>query len=495
MDRPNLVLIMTDSQGADFTGAFNPALGRSLGTERIDELASHGTAFDRAYTTAPICTPARSCLFTGIYSQRSGAWANGLPLGQGIRNMGQIFRSLGYRTAYIGKWHLAGHDYFDTGICPDGWEDEYWFDGRRYLETLSPEQRRSWRTAFTEKQFMEAGITADGTWGQRCNVRAESFLKDAGKGDKPFLLVLSYDEPHHPWTCPPEFAGKFRDFTFPNGPSWNEDFSAKPAHYREWQKHPWGGPAPEFSNPAYFGCNSFIDKVIGDAIDLVDRFSGKNTFTIYLSDHGEMHLAHGGLSVKGPSAYDEIARIPLIVRGPGIPAGRRVKTAVSLADILPTMLELAGEKPMPVLDGGSLRPFISGKEDGDRGVIVEYLRYEIDQDGFNNYCPMRAIVTASWKLSLFERHGDELYHTVEDPHELKNLILETASAGVRDGLHDRLLSWMDDRRDPWRGSSWRRRSWRDLGEVAFWSTSRPGRPDGASPSYMDYATWEPTKRS
>ena len=142
MKPPNFVLIMTDTQGANVIGTYgNP----ELRTPCIDDLAKNGMKFTRAYTTCPLCTPARAGIFTGIYSHTSGAWTNNIALGNNIRTMGERFRDRGYRTAYTGKWHLDGHDYFGTGICPDGWDDEYWYDGKRYLSELSDQEISLWR--------------------------------------------------------------------------------------------------------------------------------------------------------------------------------------------------------------------------------------------------------------------------------------------------------------------------------------------------------------
>ena len=123
MRRPNFVLIMTDTQGTNVIGTYGHS---ELDTPNIDNLAKNGVKFTRAYTTCPVCTPARAGIFTGIYPHTAGAWTNNLPLGDNIKTMGQRFRDNGYRTAYIGKWHLDGHDYFGTGICPDGWDADYW---------------------------------------------------------------------------------------------------------------------------------------------------------------------------------------------------------------------------------------------------------------------------------------------------------------------------------------------------------------------------------
>ena len=95
MSRPSFVLIMTDSQGANMVGCYGQP---ELRTPNIDRRAAEGVRFERAYTTCPLCTPARAAIFTGLYSQSTGAWTNDLPLGTNVWHMGQRFRDLGYRT-------------------------------------------------------------------------------------------------------------------------------------------------------------------------------------------------------------------------------------------------------------------------------------------------------------------------------------------------------------------------------------------------------------
>ena len=125
MVQPNFVFVMTDTQATNVVGTYGHP---ELETPNIDNLARSGIKFARGYTTCPLCTPARAGIFTGIYPHTAGAWTNNLPLGDNIKTMGQRFRDGGYRTAYVGKYHLDGHDYFGTGICPDGWEYAYWYD-------------------------------------------------------------------------------------------------------------------------------------------------------------------------------------------------------------------------------------------------------------------------------------------------------------------------------------------------------------------------------
>lgn len=114
-----IILIMTDTQRKDMLGCYGNA---EIKTPNLDKLASEGLRFERAYTCSPVCGPARSALFTGTYPHTNGSWGNSMPLGANIKTVGQRLRDRGIHTAYIGKWHLDGSDYFGLGHCPDGWD-------------------------------------------------------------------------------------------------------------------------------------------------------------------------------------------------------------------------------------------------------------------------------------------------------------------------------------------------------------------------------------
>src|SRR5689334_902615 len=192
--RRQAVVIMTDSVRADMLNCYR---NTGLKTPNLDRLASGGVRFDRAYTCQPLCTPARSAIFTGAYPHTNGAWANSIGLSQTTHTIGQRLHDHGLRTAYIGKWHLDGSDYFGTGRPAPGWDPAYWYDMRDYLEQLSPEDRLRSRKVATNG---DPKLTADFTFGHRCSNRAIDFL---GKHkDQDFLLVISYDEPHDPFLCP-----------------------------------------------------------------------------------------------------------------------------------------------------------------------------------------------------------------------------------------------------------------------------------------------------
>ena len=490
MGQPNFVFIMTDTQGANVVGTYGHP---ELDTPHIDNLAENGVRFPRAYTTCPLCTPARAGIFTGIYPHTAGAWTNNLPLGDNIKTMGQRFRDRGYRTAYVGKWHLDGHDYFGTGICPDGWDDAYWYDGKRYLSELSDEEIRLWRRGLSSPEQLSVHDVRPGfTWAHRVSDRAIDFVEN--RSGEPFLLVVSYDEPHHPFTCPPEYAARFTDYAYPVGPAAYDTLEDKPAHHREW------ADADQVCLedgrvrcPLYFGCNSFVDSEIGRVIDAVHASAPDDTYIIFTSDHGDMLGAHG-LRGKGPAMYEEITRMPLIVEQPGgVGAGTVNSTLVSHVDLLPTMLELAGLDVPPILEGRSIVPLLRGEEDADRSLVIEFHRYEIEHDSWGGFQPVRCIVSDHYKLVVNLLHTDELYDLKEDPAEVVNRIDHPDYAEIRNALHDRLLDWMYEKRDPFRGPCWERRPWRNTTWFQWRGKFRPRPADGYAPEVRDYDTGLPTR--
>ena len=491
MPRPSFVLILTDTQGANVFGCYGHP---ELDTPNIDRLAQTGVRFERAYTTCPVCTPARAGLFTGIYPHTAGAWTNNVALGDNIKTMGQRLRDSGYRTGYVGKWHLDGHDYFGTGICPDGWEEEYWYDGKRYLDQLSEEEITLWRRGLNSVEDLRAhDVRPEFTWAHRVSDRAVRFLEARGGSDEPFLLVASYDEPHHPYTCPPEYAERFADYGYPVGPAAFDDLASKPAHQREWADSARVSlEAGRFHHPLYFGCNAFVDREIGRVIDAAHAHSPGNTYVIFTSDHGDMMGAHR-LVGKGPVMYEEITRMPLIVEGPGVEAGTTNRTLVSHIDLLPTLLGLAGAPVPPILEGESLVAQLSGHEDPEKRVALEFNRYEIEHDSWGGFQPVRCLVEGKHKLVLNLLHTDELYDLEADPAELTNLIDDPAHAAIRDALHDHLLDWQNEKRDPFRGPCWERRPWRTSRRLQWRGEFRPRPADGYAPEVRDYDTGLPTR--
>mgnify|MGYP001135506930 CR=1 FL=1 len=487
MKRPNFLFIMTDTQATNMVGCYS---GKPLNTRHIDNLAAEGIRFTSAYTCAPVCTPARAGLFTGIYSNQSGPWANNIAPGKNIVTMGRYFSDAGYKTCYIGKWHLDGHDYFGTGICPPEWDAQYWFDGANYLAELSEKEIGLWRNGLNSADDLhENQIDKTFTWAHRISNRAIDFLTRP-HNDAPFLMVLSYDEPHHPFTCPAEYIEKYQDFYYDLGEKACDDLADKPLHHRLWAA---AMPSPvgadgRYHHPLYFACNDFVDDEIGRVLAALTPEQRANTWVVYTSDHGEMMGAHRLIS-KGAAMYDDITRIPLIFRPPtGQAAPEQVDTPVSHIDVLPTLMSLAGIAKPEGLPGDNI--FAVGSE---RGVMVEFNRYEIEHDSFGGFIPVRGWVTPRFKLVLNLFTSDELYDRQHDPDEMHNLIDDPNYAAERDALHDELLDYMDKIRDPFRSYQWFCRPWRADAAPRWMGAFRPRPDDGYSPVVRDYDTGMPTQ--
>ncbi len=486
-----IVLIMTDSQGADKVGCY----GRpELKTPCLDKLASQGIRFDRAYTAQPVCGPARAAIFTGTFPHTNGVLGNCVPKGDNIRTVGERMSDNGFHTAYMGKWHLDGTDYFGNGVCPPGWDRDYWYDIRNYLEELTPEERVRWRQELGSPEAIHKhGITEEDTMAHRCSDRAIDFLSKHS-GD-PFFLAVSYDEPHGPCTCPPPFCDMFTDFEYALGENVRDPLADKPAHQREWAAELDVDPEMRsFRRPMYFGCNAFVDYEIGRVVDAIDQFA-PDALAIYTSDHGHHDFAHR-LTGKGPTMYEEITRVPFIVRWPDrAPADSVCPHPVSHVDIVPTILAAAGLEQPPFLEGVNILETLQNPSHRPQDeILMEFNRFEIDHDGMGGFQPIRCVFDGRHKLVINLHYTDELYDLEEDPGEMVNLIDSAAYAAARDDLHDRLLAWMNRTRDPMRGSIWERRPWRKDRGMAWSGPSRPRPDDGYEPRVLLYRTGLPVEK-
>lgn len=494
--KPNFIIFMTDTQGANVTGCYG---AEGVKTPNIDALAKAGVRFDRAYTTAPLCTPARAGLFTGVYSNNSGPWSNSIPLYENNKSMADHMGDMGYACAYSGKWHLSGHDYFDTGHPARGWDPKVWFDGKNYLDTLTPAEKERWRQAVPDiKTTPRSDITDTFTWAHHISDRGIDFLKE--HDEQPFCMVLSYDEPHHPWASPASFTEPYLDYEFPLGPSFHDDLKDKPSHHREWAEVIKNLP-PEhlplrgdgFFLPSYFGCLSYVDHEIGRVIKALEGSPyNDNTYIIFTSDHGDQMGQHQLMS-KGPCMYEASTRIPFIVRPPqgSSPNDHVNDTPVSHADILPTMMKLAGGEAPEIMAGEDISPLIQGEHQKDKKVVIEFNRFEIGHDSAGGFQPIRCIVERGHKLVINLLTEDELYNLDDDPHEMVNLIHDPSKAELRKEMHLHLLEWMNRNRDPFRGSKWDRRPWGTSLGMEWQGPYRPRLNDGYWPSELSYATGEP----
>ncbi|MCD7863841.1 MAG: sulfatase-like hydrolase/transferase [Lachnospiraceae bacterium] len=482
--RKQIILLMTDATRFDMVGCYGSP---DMKTPNLDALAADGIRFERAYTCQPVCGPARSALFTGTYPHSCGGIANSYALGDNVKTIGQRLSDHGIHSAYIGKYHLDGGDYFGLGRCPDGWDKDYWYDMRCYLEELTPEER------VRSRKPDNTGITEDFLFGHRVCNRALDFLSRYGEED--FFLTVSLDEPHGPFLCPEPYASMYEDYEFPKRPNVYDTLEGKPEYQKVWAGNARFEDREKLTirAPKYFACNSYANYELGRVIDAAKQFA-PDALIIYTSDHGDGLQSHC-LTMKGPTAYDEIARVPLIIKG-GV-KGAVTDVPVSHINLTPTILEYMGLPVPNLMEGKSILPMLQNPDlDINHEIYLEFTRYEVDHDGFGGFQPMRAVYDGRYKLSIHLLDPvDELYDMTEDPYEMKNLISDEAHYEIAKELHEKLLDWMNRTRDPYRGYYWERRPWRknDVREATWKYTghTRQRENEEYEPRQLDYATGLP----
>ena len=206
-----------------------------------------------------------------------------------------------------------------------------------------------------------------------------------------------------------------------------------------------------------------------------------DALVIYTSDHGDFLNAHS-LKSKGPCVYDDVSRVPFIVRWKGhVPSSLVTTTPISLISVTPTILDAAGVTIPDVIEGSSiLNTFTSPVDQPKKPVFMEFGRFEVDHDGFGAFQPLRAVFDGRYKF----------YDLEKDPYELDNLINDDTHAVLRDSLHNLILEHMNETRDPFRGVYWHARPWRKDFKSTWEYTeyTRARKTDGYNPRSLDYNT-------
>jgi arylsulfatase A-like enzyme len=266
--------------------------------------------------------------------------------------------------------------------------------------------------------------------------------------EMPFCLRVDFEAPHHPYAPPEPYASRYDPAAIPAWPNFDEDLSSKPAAqgrllqqrgvvgwtWREWRK----------MVARYFAFVTFLDAEIGRILDALDRLGLVDTTVVFATaDHGDMTGSHGGQFNKGPLLYDEVCRIPLIAKGPGVAQSGIHRGLVGSLAIMPTVLDLAGVSAPETLHVESLKPALGSPQ--ETAVDAAFAEYHGDEWGLYS---MRMIRTAAAKY-VYSPHGsDELYDLEADPHELRNLISDASAGHLLDDLRERLMAWMIRTHDP-----------------------------------------------
>jgi len=270
--KKQIVFLMTDTTRKDMVGCYgNP----KMKTPNLDRLAEEGIRYENAYTCQPVCGPARSAIFTGTFPHSNGMVTNSIAMGANVKTVGQRLSDNGIECGYIGKWHLDGSDYFGTGECPEGWNPDYWYDMKCYLEELSDEDKVKSRDP---KESYKKDFSETFTYAHRCSDRAIKYLEEHSNQD--FFLTVSYDEPHGPSLCPEPFNYMYDGFKFDSCPNFEDDLSQKPFMQRLWAGKNLHATEEEINKPSdglslFLGCNSFVDYEIGRVLDKIREVIGQ----------------------------------------------------------------------------------------------------------------------------------------------------------------------------------------------------------------------------
>jgi arylsulfatase len=488
----NILFLYTDEQRYDTLAAYGNAVIRM---PNIDRLASRSTVFDRAYVTQPICTPSRSTLLTGLYPHTTGLVRNNIPLRSVAKCLPEMLPPGAYACANMGKWHLGDEIYPQHGF--PAWlatEDTYHrYYSKRYNEYADRSAYHHWLIArgvrpsthavdpqrpWLNNRFFREQIHALPE--EHCKPRflaeaASRFIRDHAQ--EPFVLYVSFLEPHMPFTScrdgqyKPSEVNLPANFNVPLSPQHRLHARVAAARYRAE-----GFEGQRLETEAdwrqliarYWGLCSLVDTHAGTILDtLRDCGLEDRTVIVFTSDHGDMMGSHG-LLTKG-LMYEEAVRVPLLIRLPGRRQGRRVAAPVSNIDIVPTLLDMLGQPIPSHLQGRSLRPVLEGRADRpDRDVFVEWPAHPAEKAGKLPDVPaalagtctpeqaaaserdsIRTIVTADgWKLNLSAVGEHDLFDLNADPGELVNLAADPRQAERIKDLTRRIRDWQRRTRDP-----------------------------------------------
>lgn len=480
MNKTNILLITSDQQHWNTIGAFNP----EIRTPNLDRLVREGTAFTRAYCPNPTCTPTRASIITGLYPSQHGAWTLGTKLREEEHTVGEDFLAHGYRTALIGKAHfqpLRGTEEFPSLEAYPILQDlEFWkqfrgpFYGFDHVElarnhtneahvgqhyalwlqekgcsnwreyflpptgTMDGSEKRSWR--IPEEYHYDAWIA------ERTNAMLESY-KQRGEN---FFLWSSFFDPHPQYFAPAPWDAMYDPEALTVPGLHAGEHEQNPPHFaltqREDPDFSWY-QASGFANhgfhshlcdreelkkdiAVYYGMISLMDKYIGRILDKLDALGlAGDTLVVFTTDHGHFFGQHG-LIAKGAFHYEDMIRIPFLVRQPGrVPAGRVSTAMQSLVDLAPTFLSASCIDIPRAMTGLDQFGVWTGALESARDHILCENHHEHPTIHVKTYVDER------YKLTVYynQTYG-ELFDLERDPGEIDNLWANPAYGDLKSEL-------------------------------------------------------------
>ncbi|MBF0244151.1 MAG: sulfatase-like hydrolase/transferase [Planctomycetes bacterium] len=463
--RPNILLLCSDQHHARMAGYRGHA---EVKTPSLDRLASEGVHFTRSYCNTPICGPSRISFMTGRELHELGLWCNGVPWNGKAMTWADRLGQAGYRTLSRGKMDVpgprtdVGFSDFDEPIPRPACDPyplsepriydqpDFHFDSFMDLPHAGMSRearlRMEGRDPMTLTTRFEENLYLTGHYDHDRHVvdQVLSFLRGDHR-DTPWALHVGLLNPHWPYVCPEAFLAQYdpaalalpQDSRFPN-----PDLHPALQHYQGTHNHYQTIRDETHLRQiiaAYYGLITCMDSMVGEIMDcLAEQDLAGETCLIYTSDHGEACGEHGLFDKL--TAYEASAAVPLIVRGPGLKRGVRCDEIVSLVDLYPTILDLAGIELSPAekaLPGRSWVPLLQGlKQARTDPILIEYHGIFFRHHWF-------ALVEGDWKFVWYEKERPSLFNLREDPHELHDLGADPARVSLLSEFESKLRSRVD----------------------------------------------------
>lgn len=484
-DRKNILLITSDQQHW-FTMGFQNS---EIKTPNLDRLAAMGTVYNRAYTVNPTCTPTRASIITGTYPSQHGAYSLGTKLQESELTVGEVFSKNGYKTALIGKAHfqqlLDTPEYPSLESNPKQQDLDFWrsfkgpfygFDhvelarnhtdefhaGQHYAIWMEEKGFDKWRDCFqppsgnTPAQKWTWNIPEEyhyDTWiAERTNALLSEYVSN---GDN-FFIWASFLDPHPSYLAPQPWDTMY-DPDKLTVPSLVEgEHRSNPVHFQMTQQE-----KPDFSDweeeeghwmhgfhshlqdkktlakdiAIYYGMISLMDKYIGKILDHLDDLGiTENTLVVFTTDHGHFY-GHHGLIAKGPFHYEDMIKIPFIVKMPGtVPEGKESDAFQSVVDLAPSFLSIAGLDIPRNMTGVNQQDVWFGKSDNARDHIIVENRHQPTTIHVKTYVDERYKITV-----YYNQDYGELFDLQDDPGEINNLWGNPDCADLKSSLLMKLV--------------------------------------------------------
>ncbi|MDO8990690.1 MAG: sulfatase [Sideroxyarcus sp.] len=450
--RPNILFVLTDDQSVGMERAlpWSAANIRDLGMD-----------FRNSFVPISMCCPSRASILSGKYPHNHGVHTNitegwgGAPAfrlnGSEQQTIAVWLQQAGYATALFGKYMNQYPEYAprqtapynSPALVPPGWSE--WYGAVDLLPGgENPYLQFHYGLIENGVEVRYGGRTSD-YLGDVLTAKAESFIKRSISDQKPFFAFVSYVSPHGPATPAPRHAGLFSASSFIPGPAFNEaDIADKPLWVK---KNPPLTPSDLQDIAKLHGKRHdsllSVDEGMQRLVELLQQSNElARTYVVFTSDNG-WHMGEHQLPPNKGTAYEEDIRVPLWIRGPGIPAGRVNDDLVVNIDLAPTFNELGGIAPQPTVDGSSLVPLFNGTTPPDwrkRFLIEHYAAVPgltpvaVVDPGWFEYFAVRERERIFVQYSYGDR---EYYDLALDPYELNNTAATADAPSVQD-LADRL---------------------------------------------------------